>query len=615
MTDALLIFTFSPIQPFISEARRAADLYTGSQILVELAKAAGEVLAKRAQDGKLIYPASLTDDVPNKLVAKVSWDDCEIIATEARAALLKRWHELTDEARVAFEKQTKLTFDMLIWNRQTANDYLWETHWSAASLEGRDYKAAYDEAERGLIAAKFTRPFQQFPEPGFKDTLSGKREALHTDQNGREYWLAVGKIPAITPIIIRPSTATRPRERLDAIGVVKRFHPKFSEKPITPFHGFPSTSSMASWSFLESAKTHGAALLKEYRDAVERLLPEKKYKIRDDEAWPFDGDLFYLETLRPKRLESDYGKKETDYSAEDLKTAQVKLRFLYGALKKAAKDKKDPTIHTNPSPYYAIIVLDGDGMGQHLRGLDEAGHHDFSKYLREFSIAVPQIAGTYRARVVYNGGDDVLAFAPLDTAFAFSRALAERFEKETSRTASAGIAISHHLSPLGTALRAARRAEHRAKDLREEKNAVCIIALKRSGEPIEVCSGWESVVPAAADEDQQNNHPAWKTLGVFLGVVDSFQKDIVASRLPYDLARSAYALPEADDKFEAELRRLLKRHWQKGKSEEIDDAARKLGSALREWAASFIAANSSSQSEQLADWLALARFVAKGGRE
>ena len=40
MPDAVLIFTFSPIQSFIAEARRASDLYVGSQILVRLAKAA-----------------------------------------------------------------------------------------------------------------------------------------------------------------------------------------------------------------------------------------------------------------------------------------------------------------------------------------------------------------------------------------------------------------------------------------------------------------------------------------------------------------------------------------------------------------------------------------------
>lgn len=593
MTDSVFIFTFGPIQSFIAEARRAADLYTGSQVLVELAKAAAIAIGTE----RLVYPAldekgNLPFDIPNKLVARVPWDDCETVAKEARSALLLHWHKLAKKASEAFLSKANLPFDPKIWERQTGDDYVWETYWSAANIENGDYKTAYAQAEQGLVALKFTRPFRQFLEPGFKDTLSGRREALHHEgQDGRKYWLEVGNIKTITPIIIRPSTETRPRERLDAIGIIKRFHPELSEKAVNPFHGFPSTSSIASWSFLDSAKAHGAAFLKDYRDAIQRLLPEKKYKIRDDDSWYFDGDLFYLETLRPKRMDGDYGKKETDYSAEDLKTAQARLQDLYRALKKAAKDKKDSVIHPIPSPYYAIIALDGDGMGKYLRTLDEQGHANFSQKLREFSEAVQETAANYRARVIYNGGDDVLAFAPLDTAIPFTHALADKFHEKTTRTASAGIVIAHHLAPLGTALQTARRAEGIAKALRDEKNALCVIALKRSGEPIEVCTAWESMSP-------------------FAKIVENFVNDNLASRLPYDLARSAYALPEADEMFTSELRRLLKRHWQGAKGER-DEQAQNISLELGGWAKSF----PEKPTTQLAEWLALARFVAKGGRE
>lgn len=603
MTESLLLFTFSPIQSFIGEARRAADLYTGSQILVELAKAAGGVIEKHAVDGKLVYPAALTDDVPNKLVAKISWENCEAVAAEARAALLKRWRELAEKAREAFEKQTKMPFDMLIWNRQIGDDYLWEIYWSAASLDGRGYKAAYAEAEDGLQAVKFTRPFRQYPEPGFKDTLSGKREALHPEgQDGQKYWLEVGNVKAITPITIRPSTATRPRERLDAIGIIKRFHPVLSEKPVSPFRGFPSTSSMASWTFLECSRDFAKNALDEFRKSIKALLPDPKYEVRPTETdWPFDGDLLYLETLRPKRMESDYGQS---FSDDDLKPARQSLQNLYNALKdrraalEKVKDERAYSIHTRPSPYYSIIVLDGDGMGEYLRTLDEKEHSLFSQKLREFSAASKEFADAHRTRIIYNGGDDVLAFAPLDIAVAFARELADQFHEKTDRTASAGIAIAHHLSPLGTALRAARRAEGLAKGLREEKNAICVIALKRSGEPIEVRSGWE--VAGSLFED----------------MIRRFERDEISSKLPYDAARSAYALPQADKKLEAELRRLLKRH---GRTKAFrETVAPTLAEELTKWAVSFPSnpdPDKPQPSNQLADWLALARFVAKGGRE
>lgn len=602
MTDSIFLFTFSPIQPFIGEARRAADLYTGSQILVELAKATGGEIQKHAEGGKLIYPAELSDDVPNKLVAKVSFEECEKIAKYARDKLLECWQTLAKEAQDAFMKDAGISFDTSIWDRQIAADYLWETYWSAASLDGRDYKAAYDEAESGLVAAKFTRPFAQNQEPGFKDTLSGKREALHgKSEDGREYWYQVGQVEKITPIKIRPSNLQnqRPRERLDANGVIKRFHP-IAEKGIAPFHGFPSTSSIAAWSFLESAQEFAPELLAKHHQKIQALLPERKYKIRDDATWQYDGDLFYPETLRPKRMEGDYGKK---CSADELKPAIESLSVLYKALQEKREElrkKADDNylkIFTRPSPYYAIVVLDGDSMGEHLSALDENEHTQFSSDLRRFSNEVSGIANKHNARVIYNGGDDVLALAPLATAFAFARDLAQTFNDKTKRTASAGIAFSHHLSPLGTALRAARRAESYAKELRERKNAVCIFALKRSGEPIQVRSGWGEVEP-------------------FEKVVEHFIKDEISSRLPYDVARSAYALPHADEKFESELRRLLKRHWQKGKEQDKTASARDLSLILHKWATSFPKADDPlTQTDELANWLALARFIAKGGRE
>jgi CRISPR-associated protein Cmr2 len=66
MNSAVLVFSLGPVQSFIAEARRAADLFTGSTILSELAKAAAQAIGT----GKLVYPASVEDvNVPNVLVA------------------------------------------------------------------------------------------------------------------------------------------------------------------------------------------------------------------------------------------------------------------------------------------------------------------------------------------------------------------------------------------------------------------------------------------------------------------------------------------------------------------------------------------------------------------
>lgn len=86
MTNAVLIFTFSPVQSFIAEARRSEDLFNGSAILSRLAKAAGESLKSA---GELIYPAQLKEnDSPNVLVLRVPAEKAEDAARTAQKALL-----------------------------------------------------------------------------------------------------------------------------------------------------------------------------------------------------------------------------------------------------------------------------------------------------------------------------------------------------------------------------------------------------------------------------------------------------------------------------------------------------------------------------------------------
>lgn len=81
MSQGIFIFTFSPIQDFIQEARKTADLRAGSQILVELSKAVANTLA--GQPGTtMIFPAETDQgDIPNKIVARIEpYDKCREIA-------------------------------------------------------------------------------------------------------------------------------------------------------------------------------------------------------------------------------------------------------------------------------------------------------------------------------------------------------------------------------------------------------------------------------------------------------------------------------------------------------------------------------------------------------
>ena len=563
MNHAVLVFTFSPIQPFIAEARRPADAFAGSRILSELSTAAGKVLQSKEE---LIYPANLSQDPPNKLVAFVAQDQVSNIAKRAEQALRTHWLVIAEDARKAFIAKTQnIAIDAewdKIWKRQV-EFFPWEIYWAAHNMdenlpEAESYRQAYTAAESALNALKRLREFNQTdPEIGQKDSLSGVRQALKTgkDRTGNDYWSRVAL--NLTPAELRKG------ERLDAIGLIKRFWTAgFGGEG--GYLGFPSTSSIASHLYWQ--RSIEAPELANYRDALRTLnLP----RVRENAIWPYDGDYLYPNSL------------------EGLSNA--------GAVKKLEELHKK---HGHPSTYYAVVMMDGDNKGKSINNaLTEtdpvAAHKNLSKSLSEFSINAPAILNAGSAFSVYIGGDDVLFFSPLETALDTGWKLAEAI-RATGSTASGGVAIVHHTFPLSAALRAARQAEKTAKDCKtkgKEKDAVCVQALKRSGETLSVTAHWDDL-----------SHYFWE-------MFDWFKKGSLSTRFAYELKHSAYFLSANVPMVKAELHRLLQRHQGDDSSSPHIDAEI-WAQYLAEWASTL-----PNGLDEIADWVLLARFLAKGGNE
>jgi CRISPR-associated protein Cmr2 len=92
-------------------------------------------------------------------------------------------------------------------------------------------------------------------------------------------------------------------------------------------------------------------------------------------------------------------------------------------------------------------------------------HYFLSDDLGQFTGRVHQIVTEGQGRVIYAGGDDLLALFPLQTAVQTAQKLAQAYqdvfqgwqqEKDGEPfpfTASAGLAIVHHLYPLDAALK------------------------------------------------------------------------------------------------------------------------------------------------------------------
>lgn len=189
---------------------------------------------------------------------------------------------------------------------------------------------------------------------------------------------------------------------------------------------------------------------------------------------------------------------------ELLKAASASLRKLRQISKKSA------------SEYYAVIVLDGDEMGdwkagrhrsspsyralgafpsgweEEKRPVHPALYTELSRRLALLNDELHQTVARHLGRLVYHGGDDVLAFVPLVTALpcldAIRALICSPNHLGSKLTVSAGLSITHWKTPLSYALGEARRAEKDAKAAGKDRFAISLNP--RSGEQLSLVLPW-----------------------------------------------------------------------------------------------------------------------------
>ena len=145
-----------------------------------------------------------------------------------------------------------------------------------------------------------------------------------------------------------------------------------------------------------------------------------------------------------------------------------------------------------PQPYFAILVADGDRMGELIgRQDDPDAHRALSKTLDGFAREAQKIVLKYRGFMVYSGGDDVLAFLPVNQAIACAKDLSEEFRHRVEGTLSAGVAIVHYREPLSISLGNAREAEKAAKN--GGRDALAVALHTRGGVPTTVVRRWDNL--------------------------------------------------------------------------------------------------------------------------
>jgi len=560
----LLNISIGPVQEFIASARRCQDLWYGSWLLSELAKAcAGGLLSHpRINEEAIIFPggasrkmleASSGSSVANKLLVVVDSPDrieVEAAANTGWSAMMARLDQIRKQTFSRIEGE----FDRERAKAQIED--LIEFQWVAVRFEEGGYPEARKTSERHLAAVKNTKTWGQ-PDKWAQDgrrksSLDGVRESVLDD----DLLKRLQKDPDQLYRLYR----VRPSERLCGVGLLKRYGTEKEGRD--PFH---STGHVAA-----GPLRHKLRNLPEERQRALRQL-WTKYEV----ALESGCEASKIETgLALPHEHSVFGKSDAglvfESRLEDLFPDKHDRKPVLDAL----QDFLRAADCTAPNPYYALLLADGDRMGKAIDACrTQEAHRAISQALDGFAQEVERIVEeSHEGSLIYSGGDDVLALVPLHTCLPCARELKEAFHMalagfptevggSTTPTLSVGLGISHYLDDMADGLELARRAEKLAKQ--EPKNSLAILWQKRGGgEALTACDTWKSDF----------------LKDLFLNIKIQ-QASELSRKLPFELENLARLLDgaEGDDHVamlalaKADARRILGRKRQSGGNAEIGE--------------------------------------------
>lgn len=510
-------FTLGPVQGFVSQARRTRDFWAGSFILSWLAAVA--IQAVKYQKGEVKFPqpddnymAWLVGEgkenrptqgsIPNRFKGMVAAVDPNNFNPDAVVASVQEaWKALADKV---WEEDlgdiSPASETARIWERQIPN--FWDMSWVITQDEN-DSSA--------LDKRKNWRSYTPPQEPGVKcammdgwQELSGEISPNRADMN--KFWNSVHENGRYG---MKSDLAEN--EVLCAIAFVKRrFSRHFHKLDHTMKQGWqlkgwkvpsavPSVAYMAAVHWLEQVMLEADPdKLRTFHDAAADLT--------DGEYGEWDTRIRCLDTLANKkgfhRLCSLDGNVFFESALENRNIFKdaIKAKKVLNALKEIYQSADI----AKPSPFYAILLMDGDSLGSHMSNPDL--HYSITQGLADFTQKVPEIVHTHNGFLIYAGGDDVLAILPLEDAILCAAALRKHYldcfkeqphsDSKNHRhyiptTLSGAIEFAHIKMPLTKVLKDAHHLlDEVAKDGRG-RDALAIRVWKPGGLQIEWAQPWE----------------------------------------------------------------------------------------------------------------------------
>lgn len=411
-------FTLGPVQGFVAQARRTRDFWAGSFLLSWLSAVA--IKAVKKQQGELIFP--MVDEsylawlegreegdepqqgcIPNRFKGGVAEVPSDFNPETVQESIRVAWNALAEQVWQQ-DMSTANPHTRTIWERQINS--FWEISWVMTA----------DNVQSNLLdRRKNWRTHLPPAEPGVKCMMMDGYQELSgvstpNSKALRNFWDEIrttgGK---------RIKTDLREGEYLCAMALIKRRFAHCFPQLSAPMpggwtlKGWKVPTGVPSVAYIAAAPAlaqiiHQApqAELDAFHQQAHQLTEgygESSSRIRcvtdaihnrgaDALSWrtaALDGNVFFESTLDNRNIYPD-----------QRQAASVKQALQ--ALRRSVKDGADTTI----SPFYAVLMMDGDSLGSLMNDLNK--QQRISQALNEFTGSVKAIVEEENGFLIYAGG-------------------------------------------------------------------------------------------------------------------------------------------------------------------------------------------------------------------
>ncbi|MBE0380302.1 type III-B CRISPR-associated protein Cas10/Cmr2 [Pseudoalteromonas prydzensis] len=488
--EYLVAISIGPVQSLIEAGRRAQDLWCGSWLLSEVARAVA-LNFHQTQNCCLIFPNPANPDLellPQSESEEPKANIANVIRAVISANSKEELHKKVEKAKGAASERLVGIFTEVLSKDELQNSGIDRERWQQqqddvleifsawVGLDNQEYQAASKRLGQLLQARKLTRNFDPMKDNTaalHKSTLDGANNTVTNKLTARD---AAKELKVSDQQVLQKKRflSLTNEEELDALGVVKRRAGNLEQ--FTPF------SRIVAHSWLEKLSAEQSIALKDVYEPLSKSGHVTKVSGNDGKykSFPYDGEYLFLSRL-----------EQADIEKEVKDNLQKELSKIASA----------------PVSYGVLLKADGDRMSELLaKAKCKEQSRAISKALHEFASSVRKTMQDHGGHAVYAGGDDVLAFVPLAQAMKCAKQLADDFKEQMKTianeleldevlypTLSVGLAIGHFVQPIRQLRQRAVAAEKYAKGNAEKapRNALAIHLGIRSGHEVNWRCRWD----------------------------------------------------------------------------------------------------------------------------